>query len=450
MRNRLFVSFIAIVVTTVVALLIAIQTNIGATFDDFRGAHIGAHLQHVPQELSAHYQPVGSWDGIGPVLEHISTTLNMEVGLVDVDDNLVAATSLEISDIAFNLDVERADLAVEIKDPASSAVVGTAFFRSSPLIKQRDQLFLQQLYRVALWVGLSVLGLAVLLSYWLSNTISKPLNQLSQAAANIPKGHYDIAVDRSSDPEIDSLVVALTHMGAEIGKLEKMRRNLVTNISHDLRTPLTVVNGYLEGLRNGAIADRRTAEKVFEIMHTEIQYLTTLVESLNEVAALDSGEIPLNYAVVSVRSLVRQAVDRIRPNADLHSIRVHDKYTHIDQDTFIKVDPVKFGQALFNLLDNALHYSPPDGRLCIAVTATESELCFAVKDRGDGVLPEHQPFIFERFYRADPNRNRKQHGYGMGLSIVRSVVHAHGGRVWVDSSGVPGEETVFTIALPIG
>lgn len=451
MARRLLVSILLVVVATVLAMLWATTRTINSSFDEFRSVHLDAHLHYVPRELLSYYRNHERWEGIEPLVESIGRSLNMDVAIVDQYGNVVAATSADIQTIAELAEPNAADFVIPLRGGNPGESIGTAYFHSSALLRQRDREFLRQLVLSALYVGLGVAVVASIGGYAVARSFSKPVINLSKAAKQVAKGNYDIQVDVTRNDEIGQLSHAFNQMAAEIGKLEKVRRNLVMNVSHDLRTPLTVIGGYLEGLRLGKIVDRRSAEHVFDVMHNEVQSLGTLIDSLNEVAALDSGEIPLNRSRVGVAFLVNRAVERIQPTADMQDVRIK---VLVDRDQLkrssdlVLVDADKIGQALYNLLDNAIHYSAAGDTITIDGTINDTYATFTVEDRGDGVSVEHQPFIFERFYRADQARNRQKSGYGMGLSIVRSIVHAHGGTVHVSSTGTPGEPTRFMIQIP--
>ncbi|MEM7347941.1 MAG: ATP-binding protein [Chloroflexota bacterium] len=451
MARRLILSFIFIVIATVLAMIWATINTINVTFNNFKDDHLDAHLHHMPNELLSYYEKNNSWVGIDETLDNLSRSLNMDMALVDTHRDIVIATSNDIQSIAQSQNSDGADLVIPLQDKTFGVVVGVAYFKSSSLLRQHDKEFLRRLSISALGVGLSIALLASVISYGIARSFSQPVVHLSKAAETVARGNYNIQIEVTRQDEIGLLGQAFNQMTSKIGNLEKMRRNLVINVSHDLRTPLTVVRGYLEGLRSGQIRDRRSAEHAFELMHSEVQNLITLIDSLNEVAALDSGDIPLKRTPVSVDYLVNQAVERIQPSAGEKSIDIDIVPTsnNSSQESYpVKLDLEKMGQVLYNLLDNAIHYSAIGGVIKISGAVHDNDIIFIVEDNGDGVPVEHQPFIFERFYRADQARNRRRRGYGMGLSIVRSIVHAHGGQVDLSSNGIPGQPTRFTITIP--
>lgn len=451
MARRLLIGLLSVVAISVLAMFWATTYTINSTFDQFRSVHLDAHLHHVPHELFLHYQKNKSWKDVGSTVDKISRSLNMDIVLVNDRQQVVAATSTDLRAVAELADDTKVDFVVPLRAGSPNRLIGTAYFKSSSLLKQRDQEFLRWLLLSTAIVGTGVALLASLVSYFVARSFSRPVIELSKAAEKVASGDYGIQVAVTRNDEIGTLGRAFNQMTTEIGNLEKVRRNLVINVSHDLRTPLTVVHGYLEGLRSDKIMDRRSAERAFDVMHDEVSNLITLINSLNEVAALDSGEIPLNLRVTSVDYLVNTAVKRIQPSADKKGVQLEaqiDAPQSEQQAGAVTLDIEKIGQVLYNLLDNAIHYSTDGGTVTLAGKIVENNAIFIVEDQGEGIPVEHHPFIFERFYRADQARNRQTGGYGMGLSIVKSIIHAHNGTVDVRSSGIAGDKTRFVVQLP--
>ncbi|MEM7030550.1 MAG: HAMP domain-containing protein, partial [Chloroflexota bacterium] len=300
MARRLHLSFIFVVVVTVLAMAWATISTINTTFNTFKDGHLDAHLHHVPDELLAHYRQKNTWVGIDETLYKLSRSLNMDVAVVDPRRDILIATSTDIQSIAQSQNPDAADFIIPLQEGNVGPIVGVAYFKSSSLLRQRDSEFLWRLSLSALAVGLGVAVLASVISYGIARSFSQPIVHLSSAADTVARGNYAVKIDVTRQDELGVLGQAFNQMTSEIGRLDKVRRNLVINVSHDLRTPLTVVRGYLEGLRSGHIMDRRSAEQAFEVMHTEVENLITLIDSLNEVAALDSGDIPLKRTPVSL------------------------------------------------------------------------------------------------------------------------------------------------------
>jgi len=285
------------------------------------------------------------------------------------------------------------------------------------------------------------------LGVFLARSMSRPLAEMSRAARQMARGDYTARVSPRGQDEIADLALAFNQMAEGVGSVERLRRDLVANVSHDLRTPLTVIRGYLEGLRSDQIADRRSAEVAFDAMHAETTRLLRLVDDLRQVAALDASSLPLKRRPIAVSDLAQEAADRIAPLVAAKDLAL---ITEIPPDLPpLMIDPERMRQALFNLLENAVRHTPAGGSITLHVGRDETACCLTLKDTGEGIPPEPLPHVFERFYRADPARNRAEGGAGLGLSIVRAIVEAHGGAVKAESEGIPGQGSIFSVTLPL-
>lgn len=211
-------------------------------------------------------------------------------------------------------------------------------------------------------------------------------------------------------------------MAAGLANVERLRQELVMNVSHDLRTPLTIIKGYLDGLLNGQIADRRSAEEAFGAMETEVNHLLHLVHDLNQVAALDGGQTPLNKEPLKLERLIAEVVVRARPLATEKQVRLVQE-TAADLPSLV-ADRVQIGQMLFNLVENGIRHTPEEGMVKITAAVENGMMRLVVSDTGEGIPAVHQPRIFERFYRVDASRHGQEAGSGLGLAIVKGMVEA--------------------------
>jgi two-component system phosphate regulon sensor histidine kinase PhoR len=239
-------------------------------------------------------------------------------------------------------------------------------------------------------------------------------------------------------------VVAVFHDITERKHIEEMRRDFVANVSHELRTPLAAIRGAVETLLDGALDDKKFNRKFTEVIERHVHRLEDQVMDLLELARLESGEVPPQYEQVSAKSLADAALGAVRELAASRGVELSGEVP--DPAPSLKGDRRHLEQAIINLLDNAVKYTEPGGKVALSVEAVDSEICFTVADNGIGIPPEHQNRIFERFYRVDKDRSREMGGTGLGLAIVKHVVQSHGGRVELES--FPGRGTTFRLILP--
>jgi len=226
-------------------------------------------------------------------------------------------------------------------------------------------------------------------------------------------------------------------------RLETVRRDFISNISHELRTPLASIKALTETLKNGAIDDPPAAERFLERMDTEVDALTQMVSELLELTRIESGQVPLELEPTKPCTLIKGAVERLGEQAERAGLTIHiDCSENLPE---IYADPPRLGQALVNLLHNAIKFTPEGGQITLTAQQKADIVEFAVKDTGVGIPADDLPRIFERFYKADQARTGG--GTGLGLAITRHLVEAHGGRIWAESLEERGSTFYFTIPI---
>ncbi len=230
-------------------------------------------------------------------------------------------------------------------------------------------------------------------------------------------------------------------MSTDLAQASALRRQMTADIAHDLRTPLSVILGYSEALRDGKLPG---TQEVFDTIHSEAQHLQHLVEDLRTLSLADADELSLTRQRVDPQALLERAAMAHMAQARTQGVELT---LHAGtQVAEVDVDPERMIQVLGNLLNNALRYTPPKGTITVGAEANAGAIQLNVQDTGAGIAPEDLPHIFERFYRADPSR-RQDGSSGLGLAIAKSIIEAHGGRLSVTS--VLGQGTTFTIDLPV-
>ncbi|MFL5806185.1 MAG: sensor histidine kinase, partial [Roseiflexaceae bacterium] len=303
---------------------------------------------------------------------------------------------------------------------------------------------------------------ALLLTTVLSRRILGPVEALTAAARRMEKGDLTQHVAVRSKDEIGELARAFNAMVGGLARIEQLRRHMVTDVAHELRTPLTNIRGYLEALRDGVA---EPSPELIGSLHEEALLLNRLVDDLQDLALAEAGQLRLARHPTSLGMIVDRAVGALRPALDEKGLAI-DVQMPVGLPC-VDADPERIGQVLRNLLNNAITHTPPSG--CIGVEAEyiadcrlqiadysagqstiynlQSAILVRVRDTGAGIPPEQLTQIFERFYRADPSRARATGGAGLGLTVVKQLVEAHGGQVWASSA--PGQGATFTFTLPV-
>jgi histidine kinase len=285
---------------------------------------------------------------------------------------------------------------------------------------------------------------ALLVSLFFSRSVVAPLRAMMKASQRIAEGHYDERVAVSGSDELAQLGERFNRMTARLEQTETMRRRLIGDVSHELRTPLTAIGGYMEGLMDGVLP--ATPETYEQVRH-EAARLSRLVDDLQELSRVESGALQLDLRPLQVSVPLKTTAKRLARAFD-------EKQVKLIRDLPADLPPVladedRLTQVLTNLLGNALAYTPAGGEVRVSALNTGGEVQVSVKDTGIGIPPGQLEHIFDRFYRVDVSRSRAAGGgSGIGLTIARHLVEAHGGRIWAESAG-ESKGSVFKFTLPV-
>ncbi|NUK70857.1 HAMP domain-containing histidine kinase [Streptomyces lunaelactis] len=337
--------------------------------------------------------------------------------------------------------------------PTQSCVDSARRTQLDPYVAPRARLFLGSLGRQPTGFNLSpankakivgvtglVLAVTVAMTAVVAIRLVRPLRALTAAAQQPPQRHARVAV--TTKDETGYLAAAFNDLTARREQLEAQRKAMVSDIAHELRTPLTNIRGWLEVTRDGLLPPD---PDLIASLHDEALLLQHIIDDLQDLAAVDAGTLRLHREPVGVDELVAQVVSAHRSRAEAAGIRLRTRTT---PGLWLEADPVRMRQALGNLVANALRHTPADGTVTLTARQAGDLAVLTVEDTGGGIAPEDLPHVFERFWRAEKSRSRRTGGSGLGLSIVRQLVEAHGGTVTADSP--PGAGAAFTVRLPLG
>jgi signal transduction histidine kinase len=285
-----------------------------------------------------------------------------------------------------------------------------------------------------------VLGLAM--SYFIARGLSRPLSQLTSAAESIEGGDYSRRVEVGGAAEIEELAHAFNSLAESLRTNEKLRRNMVADIAHELRNPLASIKAQLEAWQDGVMDhDGETVVSLAE----DVDVLARLVEDLHQLSVVESGQMELERMPVDAAEAVAGIGAKFAHELEAGKI----EFTAEIEDDLppVDADPVRLSQVLGNLVKNAITHTPPGGKITAGARLEGSMVEFSVSDTGTGIAPEDLQFIFERFYRAERARERATGGAGIGLTVARSLVVAHGGSVRAESE--PGRGTTIYFTIPV-
>ncbi len=361
---------------------------------------------------------------------------------------------------------------VPIKE--SGQVVGGVFL-FSPLSELRRSL--AEIYQKLIWIALGALALAAILSYWNARRLSQPLRELGTATAAIASGDFSQRVSVATGDELEQLGDSFNRMAGQLQRLEEMRREFVANVSHELRSPLTTIRGFVIGILDGTIPEG-DRHRYLSLVDGEIERMSALISDLLELAELQGGDPDQVLKPIRLDDIVGEAVSRFKSSAQDKGIELGLEVTVpsaitdgiLGQGPLVRADRDRVAQVMNNLLENALGFTPEGGHVLVGASLSERATGEAppigltwgdgealapgmagiwVSDSGPGVPVSERYHIWERFYRSDRARTRsgQRGGTGLGLSIVKGIVEAHGGSIWVTDSELGGAKFVFTLPL---
>ena len=307
-----------------------------------------------------------------------------------------------------------------------------------------DQAFGESL---ALSLGLGIAAAtatAAAVSWLVSTRIVRPVHALAVAARQVSRGDYDAHVNVAGDDELTVLARAFNEMAASLASAEERRRRLLSDVAHELRTPLATIDAYLEGLADGVVEPR---SETWQLLRGESARLNRLSEDIARVSRAEERQLDLRLEHARPQQLLERAAHAAGPSFAAKGVDLRVEPGPGAPE--VTVDRDRIAEVLANLLENALRHTPAGGTVTLAAARDGDAALLTVTDTGEGLDPNELERIFERFYRTDTARTRDRGGSGIGLTISRALVEAHGGRLWAESTG-PGGGTRLSCRLPAG
>jgi signal transduction histidine kinase len=403
---------------------------------DYPNLNIDAKINAINKLLATHTGDRAIWEDLQVLLEQMERTSKARFVVAELDGRVLADSGGELIGGRINTALSKPFGAFLIeKSPVLAYIVPLQDYSLAAI----EQEFNSSVNR-SLLIAIGVAGLVgLLLTLLLSQSILRPVDELTSAARAMEKGDLSQRVTVRTKGELGELANAFNAMAEGLKRLEQLRRNMVTDVAHELRTPLSNVRGYLEALQDGIVDP--TPETIASV-HEEAMLLNRLVDDLQELAMAEAGQLHLVKQPVDIQEMVEKSVQSMSAQASEKDVTVE---VHLAENLpLVEADPERMGQVLRNLLQNAVVNTPPGGHILVVASPNDTQIKVSVKDSGVGISAEHLPYVFERFYRADRSRDRSTGGAGLGLAIVKQLVEAQGGQVEIDSQVDIGTTVTFT------
>jgi signal transduction histidine kinase len=280
-----------------------------------------------------------------------------------------------------------------------------------------------------LYIAAIVIGIALIVAMFLATRISRPIIKMKDEANKLAQGNYDVRFQTKSFSEINDLASTLDDATDKLSKVNDLRKDLVANVSHDIKTPLTMIRAYAEMIKDISGDDPKKRNEHLDVILEETNYLDKLVTDMSELSKLQSGVIEINRDNFDLKECTERVVMLLSAVISEKNINL---VLDLD-DCFIYADEIKISQVIYNFLSNALKYSDADSKIIVRVRSDEEKTRLEVIDNGNGISEDALPYIWDRYYKVDKNFNRSVNSTGLGLAIAKAILEAHKARYGVES-----------------
>ena len=439
LRFRLLLAFTLVILVAIGAVYFFVSQTTGGEIRRYGERSEEIRFSRVGFELYRYYRQYGDWDGIQPYVEQWGSLYGRRIILTDSSGMVVADSEVELLGEEYHTDTP----GVRVMSPWGGGIQGTLYISPELLAGFPSPLTLSQaISRFLIWGALLAVAIALLLTFFLSRRISAPVKALTLAAGRLGQGDLSQRVQFKYKGEMGDLAQAFNSMASDLERVEQLRRNMVADAAHELRTPLSNIRGYLEAVRDGI---EEPDASIINSLDEEATLLSGLVDDLQDLSLAEAGELKLVCQSEDIAVLINQTVASVQAQAATKGVSVStDLPARLSP---VNIDYNRINQVLRNLLENAIAYVAKGGTIMVTARHEGSWIEVAVIDTGEGIPAEDLPYVFERFYRVDKSRTRATGGSGLGLTIAKRLVEAHGGEIEAQSE--PGKGSRFTFTLPV-
>ncbi|MFC1931354.1 sensor histidine kinase [Chloroflexota bacterium] len=441
MHFRLFIAFTLVIIVTIGAVFFFIYHTTRTEVHRFGERFELERTHRIEFELSNYYYRQGNWEGVQTFVAQWGNLYERRIVLTDNAGIVLADSDGELLGAFYETDIP----GILVSPPWEASVLGVLYMNPRPPPEEGFpplNIIYRTIGRFLLWGGLIAIAFALLITFFLSRRILAPVKALTITARQLGKGDFSQRVRFKDKSEVGELARAFNSMAENLEHDKQLQRNMIADIAHELRTPLSNLKGYLEAVRDGVIKPDADAIRSLD---EEASLLSRLVDDLQELSLAESGELRLDFHLKDIGELINQTVTATKTQAVKKGISVSIDLP--DKLSAVNIDSHRISEVLRNLLENALAHTTKGGTITVSAREQDKWIEVSVIDIGEGIPAEDLPNIFERFYRVDKSRTRATGGGGLGLTIARRLVEAHGGEIKAHSK--PGKGSCFSFTLPV-
>jgi signal transduction histidine kinase len=456
LQFRLMLAFILVIIVTVGTASFFVSRS---TWDEVRRYEEyvdSVHAARIQFIVSRYFFANRSWSGIQPVVEQLGTMEEKRIVLTDTAGTVVADSQKDLVGKTYSSNSDGIPLYLpviistqpyfpppgDMSAPRPENLFGVLYISPQGPPSVLTIYLSNAVNRFLLWGGLISIAIALLVTFIFSRHILAPIQALTATARRLGQGDFSQRVNIKGGGEVGALAHTFNLMATDLERTEQLRRSMVADVAHELRTPLSNISGYLEAIRDGVVKpDSSTISSLCE----ETSLLARLVDDLQELALADAGELKLVRQPEDVGQMINQSVTAIQTKTREKELEVIVDIA--DDLPPAAVDYHRVSQVLRNLLENAITHTPREGSITVSAVREDNFIRVTVSDTGEGIPAQDLPNMFERFYRVDKARTRSRGGHGLGLTIAKRLIEAHGGKISVQSEVGRGSKFSFTIPV---
>ncbi len=441
LTTKLILAFLLISLFSAGIIVVFSRIATNREFDKFVNDKYEADLV---TELARYYQDNQTWVGVEKLYsrDHFDSqnTRPLFFSIADTNGNIIITGKDYHAGETVSADELKAGTRIQV----DGETVGILLLNTPPSKNPLEDEFIRRLSQSIYISAIGTILIAFILGAILSRSISRPIRELTKATHEMAGGKFGQQVPVRSRDEIGELASSFNKMNDELAQSFNLRKQMTADIAHELRTPLSLIIGHAEAVHDGVLPP---SKENFEIIREEAERLEQLVNDLRILSLADAGELSVDFQPVEINKFLGDIQSHYRVQFNQKRIGLNLEPASVILEA--NLDPIRFSQVLTNILDNALRYTPEEGRVDISIKQISDKAEITIQDSGEGVSPEDAAHLFDRFYRADASRTRDSDagGSGLGLAIAKSIVEMHKGKIWAESKKGNGLKVI--IQLPV-